>query len=265
MSTFLYEIEFEKLVVGGDSPIHRLDPRVKFLSTFALVFGVILMKHIAILLFIFSSLILISFAIKIPLRIYIKRLFPPFSIAVVVLVVVLFTYGGEHQISSLFELPIYEESLYFASLLFARIITSISILNLFVATTPMRETIEAMLWFKVPKVLIDIALLMMRYLHILSEETTRMYNAQASRCGFSKRTGYKQKVKNLSTIAGSLIIRALKRGERVYVAMLSRGYNLDSHIIESERLSARDVFICISAILITVLIVIIDRLGGFGI
>jgi len=265
MSTFFYEIDLEKLVVGGDSPIHRLDARVKFLSTFALVFGVILLKHIAILLFIFFSVTLISFAIKISLRTYIKRLFPPFSIAVVVLIIVLFTYGGKHQISSFFELPIYEESFSFASLLFARIITSISILNVFVATTPMRETIEAMLWFKVPKVVVDIAVMMMRYVHLLSEEATRMYHAQASRCGFSKRIGCKQKMKNLSTIAGSLIIRALKRGERVYIAMLSRGYTLDSHILESERLSAKDVFICVSAILITVLIVIIDRIGGFGI
>ncbi len=258
----IQEVDFERLVVGSDSLIHRLDARVKLLGAFALIFGVIFMQCPTTPLIIFFSATLISFAIKIPARTYLKRLvLLPFSAAAVVLVVVIFTYGGKHQVASFFGLPVFEESLSFAVLLFTRIIASISILSVFVATTPVSETMEAMLWFKVPKVMVDLAVMMLRYVHLLSQETVRMYRAQASRCGFSKNIGYKQKLRNLSTIAGSLILRALKRGERVYVAMLSRGYTIDSHIIEHEPLTAKNAFSCVAVIAVTVGLVIVDHIG----
>ncbi|MCW3141915.1 MAG: cobalt ECF transporter T component CbiQ [Methanophagales archaeon] len=258
----IHEVDFERLVVGSDSAIHRLDARVKLLGAFALLFGIIFMQCPTIPLFIFCAATLISFAVKIPLRTYLKRLvLLPFSVATVVLVVVLFTYGGEHQVVSFFGLPVYEESLSFAFLLFTRIIASISILSLFVATTSVTETMEAVLWFRVPKVIVDLAVMMMRYVHLLSQETVKMYRAQASRCGFSQNIGYRQKLRNLSTIAGSLILRALKRGEHVYAAMLSRGYTLDSHIIEHEPLSAKNALCCVAIVAVTVGLVIVDHLG----
>lgn len=258
----IQEVDFERLVVGSNSVIHRLDARVKLLGAFALIFAVISMHSPTIPLVIFLSATLIALAIKIPLRTYLKRLvLLPFSVAAVVLVVVIFTYGGEHQIASLFGLPIYHESCSFAVLLFARIIASISILSVFAATTEVLAAAEAMRWFKVPKIMVDLAIMMLRYIHLLSEESVRMYRAQASRCGFSRRLSYKQKMNNLGTIAGSLILRALKRGERVYAAMLSRGYNPDSRLTEIEPLSLKNALLCAIIILTSVLLVIVDHIG----
>ncbi|CAD6494488.1 MAG: Energy-coupling factor transporter transmembraneprotein EcfT [Candidatus Argoarchaeum ethanivorans] len=258
---YVQEVDFERLVVGSSSAIHRLDARVKLIGAFALIFCIISMKHPLIPLFIFCAAALICFGIKMPRRIYLKRLvLLPFSVATVVLVVIIFTYGGEHQVASFFGLPIYHESCSFAVLLFARIIASISVLSVFVATTQVLEATETMQWFKVPKVMVDLAVMMLRYIHLLSVESVKMYRAQASRCGFSQQIGYKQKLKNLSTIAGSLILRALKRGERVYAAMLSRGYTVDSQLTEIEPLSIKNALFCVIIIAVSVLLVIVDRI-----
>lgn len=255
------EVDFERLVVGSSSTIHRLDARVKLIGAFALIFCIISMKQPLIPLFIFCAATLICFGIKMPLRTYLKRLILlPFTIALIVLIVVMFTHGGEHQVASFFGWPIYHESCSFAVLLFARIIASISVLSVFVATTEVMAVTEAMYWFKMPKVMVDLAVMMLRYIHLLSGESVRMYRAQASRCGFSGRLGYKQKLKNLSTISGSLILRALKRGERVYVAMLSRGYTTDSKITEIEPLSVKNALFCVTIIVLSVLLVIVDHI-----
>ena len=258
---YAQEVDFERLVVGSSSTIHRLDARVKLIGAFALIFSIISMKQPLIPFFIFCAATVICFGIKMPLKIYLKRLvLLPFSVAVVVLVVVIFTYGGEHQVSSFFGLPIYQESCSFAVLLFARIIASISVLSVFIATTEVMAVTEAMQWFKVPKVMVDLAVMMLRYIHLLSGESVRMYRAQASRCGFSSRLGYKRKLNNLSTIAGSLILRALKRGERVYAAMLSRGYTIDSQLTEIEPLSVKNALFCVIIIVFSVLLVIVDHI-----
>jgi len=133
-------------------------------------------------------------------------------------------------------------------------------LSVFAATTEVLTAAEAMRWFKVPKIMVDLAIMMLRYIHLLSEESVRMYRAQASRCGFSRRLSYKQKMNNLGTIAGSLILRALKRGERVYAAMLSRGYNPDSRLTEIEPLSLKNALLCAIIILTSVLLVIADHI-----
>jgi len=264
-SDVIREVDFEKLVVGNNSPMHKLDARVKLIGSFALIFGIISMEHPAIPLFLFFSATLASFAIRIPVKIVIKRLLIlPFSIAVVVLIVVVFTYGGEYQVTSLFGLPIYRESLSFAFLLFTRIIASISILNVFVATTQIREAMEAMQWFRMPKVVVDLAMMMLRYIHLLSEETVRMYRAQTSRGAFSSRIGYRQKVQNLGVLAGSFIIRSMQRGESVYVAMESRGYTPTSYIMETEPLSVKNAFISVAILTVTVLLVIVDHKVRIG-
>ncbi|MHC1588797.1 MAG: cobalt ECF transporter T component CbiQ [Methermicoccaceae archaeon] len=262
MKIEIHEVNLERMVVEGDSPLHNLDARVKLLGAVALIFGIISMQHPVIPFLIFLSATLACLAIGMPLKVYAKRLVVlPFSIAFVVLVVVLFTYGGAHQIASVLGLPIYTEALSFAVLLFSRIVASISVLTVFIATTRVSDASEAMLWFRIPKVVVDLTLMMLRYIHLLSQEATTMYHAHTSRCGFSKRLGYRQKVNNLATIAGSLILRALKRGERVYAAMLSRGYTTETHLVESEGMSARSALLCAALLSLTVLLVLIDHAG----
>ena len=62
---------------------------------------------------------------------------------------------------------------------------------------------------------------MVRYLEVVTGEMARMKVARESR-GFRARSVGSWPV--LATTAGALFIRSYERGERVHLAMLSRGY-----------------------------------------
>ena len=88
-------------------------------------------------------------------------------------------------------------------------------------TTTAREILSGLEKLKLPKLLVQIATFMLRYVNVVSDEMYRMKIARTSR-GFDAK-GFKD-WKVLGHSAGSLFIRSYERGERVHLAMLSRGY-----------------------------------------
>lgn len=74
---------------------------------------------------------------------------------------------------------------------------------------------------RVPGVIVQIAGFMLRYLEVVLGEMRRMRVARLSR-GFRPRDVRQLPV--LAHSAGTLFIRSYERGERVHLAMLSRGY-----------------------------------------
>jgi cobalt/nickel transport system permease protein len=90
------------------------------------------------------------------------------------------------------------------------------------ATTTAREILRGLEILKLPTLLVQIASFMLRYLNVVTDEMERMRVARASR-GFQE-SGIKH-WKVLANSAGALFIRSYERGERVHLAMLSRGYS----------------------------------------
>ena len=89
------------------------------------------------------------------------------------------------------------------------------------ATTPAREILRGLERLRMPNLLVQIVSFMIRYVNVVSDEMSRMKVARLSR-GFEA-----QGVRSwrfLANVAGALFIRSYERGERVYLAMLSRGY-----------------------------------------
>ena len=89
------------------------------------------------------------------------------------------------------------------------------------ATTEPRDLLAGLERLRVPNLLVQIMGFMVRYLDVVTDEMRRMRVARESR-GFTARD-----VRHWSVIArsaGALFIRSYERGERVHLAMLSRGY-----------------------------------------
>jgi cobalt/nickel transport system permease protein len=89
------------------------------------------------------------------------------------------------------------------------------------ATTSARDLLAGLEKLRVPAPLVNIATFMLRYLNVINDELTRMRIARESR-GFEA-TGIRS-WRILAQTVGALFIRSYERGERVYLAMLSRGY-----------------------------------------
>jgi cobalt/nickel transport system permease protein len=89
------------------------------------------------------------------------------------------------------------------------------------ATTEPQEILLGLERLRLPNQLVQIMAFMVRYLDVVTGEMQRMKVARESR-GFSARNPRHWPV--LARSLGALFIRSYERGERVHLAMLSRGY-----------------------------------------
>jgi cobalt/nickel transport system permease protein len=89
------------------------------------------------------------------------------------------------------------------------------------ATTPLRELLLGMQRLHAPAMVVTIATLMLRYADLIVAEAARMRRARLSR-GHDPR--FLWQVGATARGVGALFVRAYERGERVHLAMLSRGF-----------------------------------------
>jgi cobalt/nickel transport system permease protein len=90
------------------------------------------------------------------------------------------------------------------------------------ATTEPHDLLAGLERLHLPAQLVEIMAFMVRYLDVVTDEMKRMRVARASR-GFTTRNPTHWPV--VARSAGALFIRSYERGERVHLAMLSRGYD----------------------------------------
>lgn len=93
---------------------------------------------------------------------------------------------------------------------------------LLAATTTTRDLIVGLDRLRCPQILTQIATFMLRYLDVLVGEARRMRVARVSR-GDDPR--FLWQLRGFAAGVGALFLRAFERGERVYLAMVSRGYS----------------------------------------
>ncbi len=89
------------------------------------------------------------------------------------------------------------------------------------ATTSSHDLLLGLQRLRMPDLIVQIASFMIRYAEVISGEMSRMSIARQSRC-FEARGPRQWRV--LGQSAGALFIRSYERGERVHLAMLSRGF-----------------------------------------
>ena len=106
---------------------------------------------------------------------------------------------------------------------------------------------------RVPAALTAIAMFMVRYLVVVSNELTRMRVAMTAR-GYDPR--WLWQARPIAASAGALFIRSYERGERVHSAMLARGFTGTMPEINRRRATRRDWSITAAAIVAAVLVAV---------
>ena len=107
--------------------------------------------------------------------------------------------------------------------------------------------------------MVQIASFMLRYINVISDEMERMKIARESR-GFTA-TGVKH-WKVLATAAAALFIRSYERGERVHLAMLSRGFDGELPHTEVRSVGARAWLIALTIPSLALIAAIFVRIIG---
>ena len=95
-------------------------------------------------------------------------------------------------------------------------------LILLTSTTKMADLLTGMERLHLPRVMVMILSFMYRYIFVLADEVMRMKQARDSRSFGGSRLW---QIRTVGSMAGTLFIRSYERGERVYAAMLARGFD----------------------------------------
>jgi cobalt/nickel transport system permease protein len=105
-----------------------------------------------------------------------------------------------------------------------------------VATTGMNSICFALLRIGVPKPIVIQMLFMYRYLHVLLEEFLITSQAYSLRSFHSNGIHYKA----WGSLLGQLLLRTMTRAQRIYQAMLCRGFDGEIHLISTGMWAKRD-------------------------
>jgi cobalt/nickel transport system permease protein len=211
--------------VAGDprSPVHRLDPRAKLLGLLAVTIVAVStpLHRWPVLAACAAALALVAAIARVPVGVLWRRgrivLLP---VALVALATLL---GGRPEV---------------AGDVAAKASVGVLAAVLLGATTHFPALLRGLEALRLPRLLVLIAGLMYRYLFVVTAEAARMRQALASRA-YRPRTALH--AAPLGRAAGALFLRSYLRGERVHLAMLSRGFGGRMRALEPLRLTAADV------------------------
>jgi len=220
------------LYCAGASFWHRLDSRVKLIITLAYVLSVSLMPvgawpaYVLLAGFVFS----VAVASELGLWMLVRRalLALPFALAALPLLV---TTPGPVILNisvGKWLLPLTYAGLErFLSVAFKSWL-SVQMAVLLTATTCLPDLLVALRALHLPGLLVTSVGLMWRYLFVLVDEAMRMLRARESRSAAGKgRSGGSVvwRARVTGNMAGSVFLRGYERSERIYSAMLARGYD----------------------------------------
>jgi cobalt/nickel transport system permease protein len=223
------------LYVPGSSPLHRLAPQCKLAGTVLFVFAVVSTPREAFWAFACYGALLVALVAlaELPPLLVLRRLAIelPFVAFALLLPIV-----GQGERVDVLGLSLSVAGLWGAWNILVKATIGVAASVLLSSTTPIAEILHGLDHLHVPKVFVSICAFMIRYGDVISAEMHRMRIARESR-GHNPRWIWQARA--VASSAGALFIRSYERGERVYLAMVSRGYRgsmpLSSHRTATRR------------------------------
>lgn len=209
--------------VAGDlaSPIHRLDPRAKILGLAGVTVVAVSTPLRAWPSFAACALVLaaIAAAARVGPAIVWSRVKVILPLVVFVAAFVPFVRGG--PAIAVGPLSLSEEGVATFALVTAKATIGAVGAVLLAATTSFPDILHGLERLRVPRLLTVIAAFMYRYVFVIADELRRMRLALTAR---AYRPRHAAQVAALGRMVTALFLRSYERGERVYLAMLARGY-----------------------------------------
>ena len=231
-----------------DSIIHRLDPRTKLITTLLFILVVALTppnswSAFALYFAVIATLLLLS---KVPIFYVFKRslVIMPFVLMIAIFV----PFFKEGEVAGSYNLWLWQVSVTYSgfqvlSNILVKAWLSILSLILLTSTTKMTGLLKGLEQLRMPRVMVMILSFMYRYLFVLVDEVMRMKQARDSRNFGGKRLW---QIRTIGNMIGTLFIRSHERGERVYAAMVARGFDGQTRTLDCLNFRKADAYFGIS-------------------
>ncbi len=264
----LRQAMFSEDVARGGGLLQRLDPRVKVVSLLALLLVAALVRHVPVLLAMYLVTLVLAAASGLPIGFFVKRvwLFIPVFTGVVVLPATFsFVTPGE-VVAPLWHwhghpVGLTRQGLVGAGLIVARVATSVSLVVLLTLTTPWTRLLAALRALAVPRIFILVIGMAYRYLFLLLNSVTDMFQARKAR-SVAAQVDVKAGRSFVAAAAGALFGKSYALSEEVHQAMVARGYRGDARTLERFAPGALDAAWVAACAALAVLVLGGDRLLG---
>lgn len=251
-----------------ESLIHRLDPRVKVVVTVLFIVSNVFLPDGAWLAFVLSwGLVLLATGIAgLEFNYTFKRSFVALPFVLPAITVV-FTLPGQSILTlplGFWELIVTDAGLIRFFSIVVRSWLSIQMAILLTASTQFPDLMHALRHLGVPQILIAVISFMYRYLFVLADEGIRLLRARESRSArLPGRPGggsISWRARVAGNMAGQLFLRSYERSDRVYNAMLARGYNGQFLTLNPHVMRPGDWAIGLIAVVILLIIQTVGRI-----
>jgi cobalt/nickel transport system permease protein len=225
-----------RLYVSRDSLVHRLPAQTKIVALLGFVLLVVSTPPDTYWAYGGYALVLITVTLlaHVPVRLVLRRMTIEIPFVAFALLIPFFATGQQTQVLG-FSVSI--TGVHAMLNILAKSTLGVFASVLLAATTDLREILLGLERLRMPSIMVQIAAFMLRYTDVIAGEMDRMRIARESR-GFVARDLRQLRV--VAAGAGALFIRAYERGERVHLAMLSRGYTGTMPHAQGQVATARD-------------------------
>lgn len=248
---------------GVASSLQRWDPRVKLLSLTLFIFVTALLKTIPLVLAAFVAAAAILLLSRIPLG------FVAHTVKWIVLFLLPFfiilplTYIGSAEKIHILGIPFAMEGLRLAVLIVVKALVIIMLAVSIFGSVRFDVAMIALQRLRCPPVIVQMMLFTYRYIFLFMAEMERMDTAMKAR-GFVKGPNlYTLKV--MGGFVGTLLIRSFERTERIYKAMLSKGYQGEFHTMMEFKTVPKDFVKAALVIIVAVALLGSDLAGLFNV
>jgi cobalt/nickel transport system permease protein len=233
---------------AGASLVHRLDPRVKVVVTILFIVSNVALPDGAWLAFLLAWVLLIAAGALAGLSYgyLLRRSFValPFALAAITAI---FALPGRPLFGwslGSWQLVATDAGLIRFASIVVRSWLSVQMAILLTATTQFPDLMHALRHLRVPQLLVAIISFMYRYLFVLNDEAARLLRAREARSArlTPERGGgsVAWRARVAGNMAGQLFLRSYERSDRVYNAMLARGYAGQFLTLNPHRMRPRD-------------------------
>lgn len=220
-----------------DSAVQRWDPRIKLASLGVFVLGVALIKSLPMAVAaLLSAIVLVSLA-SLPLVFVLQGVKWVSVFLIPFLLIMPLSYPGDAAFHVL-GLPFAWEGFRLALAIMVKALAIVLVAYAMFGSSRFDISMIALQQLKCPKVIVQMLLFTYRYIFVFLAEMQRMDTAMRSR-GFVKRAD-RRTLQVMGDFVGTLLVRSFERTERIYKAMLSKGYQGEFHTLVVFRASGKD-------------------------
>jgi cobalt/nickel transport system permease protein len=232
----LLNIGYLETLSYQQTSLHRLDPRVKLLTTLGFIIAVVSFDKYAItglIPFVIYPVVLIAMG-NLPSGYLVKKIAmaAPFAFFVGI-----FNPLFDHAVMvHLGPLAISGGWVSFASIML-RFVLTVSAALILIASTGLNAVCLALEKLGTPRIFVVQLMFLYRYIFVLTDEALRLVRARALRSCQGRGMG----LKVFSHMIGQLLLRTLDRGQRINLAMLSRGFDGKIRQLRPLTIQGRDI------------------------